>query len=125
MGRDPRHRQRMAVVDLARHAGKPALTTFTLLGNAPHEPGCLVHARLGTGRTHQIRVHMAHIGHPLVADALYGGAPAAGMARQALHARRLALAHPVTGEPLAFEAPLPADMAAALTAWGLAQCLPG
>ena len=125
MGRDPRHRQRMAVVDLARHAGKPALTTFTLLGNAPHEPGCLVHARLGTGRTHQIRVHMAHIGHPLVADALYGGAPAAGMARQALHARRLALAHPVTGEPLAFEAPLPADMAAALAAWGLAQCLPG
>ena len=125
IGRDPRHRQRMAVVDLARHAGKPALTTFTLLGNAPHEPGCLVHARLGTGRTHQIRVHMAHIGHPLVADALYGGAPAAGMARQALHARRLALAHPVTGEPLAFEAPLPADMAAALAAWGLAQCLPG
>lgn len=125
MGRDPRHRQRMAVVDLARHAGKPALTTFTLLGNAPHEPGCLVHARLGTGRTHQIRVHMAHIGHPLVADTLYGGAPAAGMARQALHARRLALAHPVTGEPLAFEAPLPADMAAALAAWGLAQCLPG
>jgi pseudouridylate synthase len=47
------------------------------------------------------------------------------MARQALHARRLALAHPVTGEPLAFEAPLPADMAAALAAWGLAQCLPG
>lgn len=125
IGRDPRHRQRMAVVDLARHAGKPALTTFTLLGNAPHEPGCLVYARLGTGRTHQIRVHMAHIGHPLVADALYGGAPAAGMARQALHARRLALAHPVTGEPLAFEAPLPADMAAALAAWGLAQCLPG
>lgn len=125
MGRDPRHRQRMAVVDLARHAGKPALTTFTLLGNAPHEPGCLVYARLGTGRTHQIRVHMAHIGHPLVADTLYGGAPAAGMARQALHARRLALAHPVTGEPLAFEAPLPADMAAALAAWGLAQCLPG
>ncbi len=119
IGRDPRHRQRMAVVDLARHGGKPAHTTFTALGNATQGPGCLVHARLGTGRTHQIRVHMAHIGHPLVADALYGGAPAAGMTRQALHARRLALAHPATGEPLAFEAALPADMAAALDAWGL------
>ncbi|RRD56171.1 RluA family pseudouridine synthase [Comamonadaceae bacterium OH2545_COT-014] len=115
IGRDPRHRQRMAVVDLARHPGKPAHTTFTLLHNAAS--GCLVHARLGTGRTHQIRVHMAHLGHPLVADALYGGAPAAGLARQALHAWQLALTHPATGAPLAFKAPLPADMAAALAAW--------
>ena len=74
---------------------------------------------LRIGRTHQIRVHMAHLGHPLVADALYGGAPAAGLTRQALHARRLALAHPITGQALDFSAPLPADLAAALLAWGL------
>ncbi|MDO5623446.1 MAG: RluA family pseudouridine synthase [Pseudomonadota bacterium] len=117
IGRDARNRLRMAVVDLARQPGKAAHTHFTLLQNAP--AGCLVRGLLGTGRTHQIRVHMAHLGHPLLADALYGGAPAAGMARQALHARRLAFTHPVTGQALAFEAPLPADMAAALQEWGL------
>ena len=74
---------------------------------------------LETGRTHQIRVHMASIGHPLVADALYGGAPAAGLERQALHAFRLAFAHPVTQQPMVFESPLPADLAQALSAWGL------
>ncbi len=117
VGRDPANRLRMAVVDPARDAGKPAQTLFERLGNAP--AGCLVRASLRTGRTHQIRVHMAHIGHPLVADPLYGGAPAAGMSRQALHAFRLAFAHPATGQPLAFHAPLPADLAAALSAWGL------
>jgi 23S rRNA pseudouridine1911/1915/1917 synthase len=117
MGRDPRNRLRMAVVDLERQPGKLAQTRFELMANAEH--GCLVRCLLRTGRTHQIRVHMAHVGHPLVADALYGGAPAAGMARQALHARRLALAHPVSGQALDFEAPLPADMAQALSAWGL------
>ena len=76
-------------------------------------------ATLQTGRTHQIRVHMAHIGHPLVGDELYGGAPAAGLARQALHAFRLAFEHPVTGEPLEFQAPLPPDLRQALAAWGL------
>ena len=69
--------------------------------------------------THQIRVHMAHIGHPLVADELYGGAAAARMARQALHAYRLALEHPVTGALLEFHAPLPPDLRQALAAWGL------
>ncbi|MDO5288905.1 MAG: RluA family pseudouridine synthase [Pseudomonadota bacterium] len=117
IGRDPRNRLRMAVVDLAQHPGKPARTDITLLHNGAQ--GCLVRCLLHTGRTHQIRVHMAHLGHPLVADALYGGQPAAGMARQALHARRLALAHPVTGQPLAFEAPLPTDLATALAAWGM------
>ncbi|MFD0667295.1 RluA family pseudouridine synthase [Ramlibacter sp. MAHUQ-53] len=117
IGRDPANRLRMAVVDLARDAGKPAQTLFELLGNA--DTGCLVRASLRTGRTHQIRVHMAHIGHPLVADTLYGGAPAAGLARQALHAFRLAFTHPATGQPLAFHAPLPADLAAGLAAWGL------
>jgi hypothetical protein len=62
---------------------------------------------------------MAHIGHPLVGDPLYGGAPALGLARQALHAFRLAFAHPVTGASLAFHAPLPADLRAAWSAWGL------
>ena len=104
-------------VDLERNAGKPAQTLFTLLQNA--EPFCLLRCLLRTGRTHQIRVHLAHLGHPLVADALYGGAPAAGLARQALHARRLAFAHPITGPALDFSAPLPADLAAALAACGL------
>lgn len=118
IGRDPRHRLRMAVVDLAQHSGKPALTRIELLRNAPS--GCLLRCLLHTGRTHQIRVHLAHLGHPLVADAVYGGAPAAGMARQALHARRLAFEHPVTGQPLDFSSPPPADLAAALAAWGFA-----
>lgn len=117
IGRDPRNRLRMAVVDLARHPGKPARTDIELLAQAGE--GCLVRCTLHTGRTHQIRVHMAGIGHPLVADALYGGAPAAGLARQALHAWRLAFAHPVSGEPLEFRSRPPADMASALAAWGL------
>ena len=117
IGRDPRNRLRMAVVDLDRNAGKSAVTGFDLQENAP--AGCLVKATLQTGRTHQIRVHMASIGHPLVADELYGGAPAAGMVRQALHAFRLAFIHPATGQSLEFTAPLPPDMAAAVQAWGL------
>jgi len=117
IGRDPRNRLRMAVVDLARHPGKPARTTFELLHNAGQ--GCFLRCTLHTGRTHQIRVHLASIGHPLVADALYGGAPAAGMQRQALHAWRLAFAHPVTGQALVFKAPLPEDFQSALQAWGV------
>ena len=113
VGRDPRNRLRMAVVD----GGKPAATTFELLQN--HAQGSWIRATLHTGRTHQIRVHLAHIGHPLVADAVYGGAPAASMARQALHAHRLAFGHPVTGEPLAFNAAPPADLRRALDLWGL------
>lgn len=117
IGRDPRNRLRMAVVDPERHAGKAAATVVHLLETAPE--GCAVLCTLETGRTHQIRVHMAHIGHPLVADPLYGGAPAVGLSRQALHAFRLAFVHPVTGAPLAFHAPLPADLRAAWSAWGL------
>ena len=113
IGRDPRNRLRMAVVE----GGKPATTTFDLIANA--QGGCFVRAALHTGRTHQIRVHMAHIGHPLVADAIYGGAAAAGIARQALHAYRLAFDHPATGVSLNFHAPLPDDFRAALDAWAL------
>lgn len=117
IGRDPRNRLRMAVVDLDRNPGKLAKTSVDLLQNA--DQGCWLRCRLHTGRTHQIRVHLASIGHPLVADELYGGAPAAGMSRQALHACRLAFVHPVSGENQVFEAPLPEDLKQALQAWGL------
>lgn len=117
IGRDPRNRLRMAVVDLGQNAGKPSSTMVELLQNCEH--GCWVRCTLQTGRTHQIRVHMASLGHPLVADGVYGGAPAAGLQRQGLHAFRLAFVHPVTGQALEFHAPLPPDMAQALTVWGL------
>ncbi|MDO8249148.1 MAG: RluA family pseudouridine synthase [Rhodoferax sp.] len=117
MGRDPRNRLRMAVVDMSKNPGKLARTDIELLQNG--DQGCLVRCTLHTGRTHQIRVHMASIGHPLVADDLYGGTVAAGMRRQALHACRLAFTHPVTLMPLVFQAPLPEDMEQALSQWGL------
>ncbi len=117
IGRDPRNRVRMAVIDPSRHAGKAAATTVELLRNA--ELGCLVRCTLHTGRTHQIRVHMASIGHPLVADLTYAGPVAAGLERQALHAFRLALPHPVSGQVLDFEIPLPPDLVCALAQWGL------
>ncbi|MBV8248603.1 MAG: RluA family pseudouridine synthase [Comamonas sp.] len=117
IGRDPRNRLRMAVVDLNLHPGKAARTDFDwLAGDASHS---LVRCTLHTGRTHQIRVHMASLGHPLVADALYGGHAEGGLERQALHAFRLAFAHPVTHRPLELYAPLPQDMAGALDLWGL------
>ena len=117
IGRDPGNRLRMAVVDLASQSGKSATTTIELLDQG--DAGCLVQCTLHTGRTHQIRVHMAHLKHPLLADAVYGGAPAAGMLRQALHAWHLAFSHPITGEALDFKTALPQDMHSALAAWGL------
>ena len=117
IGRDPRNRLRMAVVDLGQHAGKSALTDIRLIENA--ENCCLVECSLQTGRTHQIRVHMASLGHPLVGDGLYGGSPLGGLERQALHAYRLAFAHPVSAESLTFTAPVPADMESAFKALGL------
>ena len=117
IGRDPRNRLRMAVVDLARTAGKTAKTTVCLVDNSA--AGALVRCTLHTGRTHQIRVHMASIGCPLVADQLYGGATEAQLHRQALHACRLAFSHPATGAELVFHAPLPADMQTAISARGL------
>ena len=71
----------------------------------------LVELELDTGRTHQIRVHMAHIGHPLTGDFLYGTEDHSLISRPALHSARLSLRHPVTGEPMAWEQPLPEDMA--------------
>lgn len=117
IGRDPRNRLRMAVVDLARQSGKTAMTDISLLDNA--DKHCLVRCKLYTGRTHQIRVHMAFLGHPLIADELYGGEPAATLTRQALHARRLAFVHPVSGAVLAFTAPVPDDLEAVMADLGL------
>lgn len=117
IGRDPVQRLRMAVVDLSRQSGKTARTRFDCLDQ--NGQACLVRCTLHTGRTHQIRVHMAHIGHPLLGDALYGGRPEAGLTRQALHAWRLAFVHPFTGHSLVWTAGLPADMQQALQALGL------
>lgn len=117
IGRDPFNRVRMAVVDLGRHPGKQARTDFHCLAST--EQGCVVQCTLYTGRTHQIRVHMASLSHPLLGDTIYGGIVAHDMARQALHAFRLAFAHPVTHEPLCFESPVPIDFAQASQKMGL------
>jgi len=105
IGRDPRARTRMAVVA----GGKPARTDVACLarGSAASGLRCTLH----TGRTHQIRVHLASRGHPLVGDKLYGGRADFGLQRQGLHAERLAFAHPLSGQSLAFERPLPPDLA--------------
>jgi 23S rRNA pseudouridine1911/1915/1917 synthase len=106
IGRDPVSRVRMAVVA----GGKPARTEVRRVAEAA---GCsALWCRLHTGRTHQIRVHLASRGHPLLADVLYGGAPALGVTRQALHAARLGLRHPVSGQAMFFEAALPQDLTA-------------
>ncbi len=116
IGRHPAQRQRMAVV---ARGGRAAVTHYVLerrLGAL-----ALVRCRIETGRTHQIRVHMQALGCPVVGDAVYGR-PAADRrlapapARQMLHAARLAFVHPVSGVALCFEAPLPADFAASLSA---------
>lgn len=112
IGRDPRNRLRMAVVDLAQHPGKEARTDITCWDST--DAHCLVHCKLHTGRTHQIRVHMLSLGHPLVADALYGGAADGDMQRQALHAFRLSFVHPVTGESLELAAEPPQDFLTAV-----------
>lgn len=117
IGRDPRQRLRMAVVDLEKQSGKPAHTSLKCLNT--NDQGCLVHCTLHTGRTHQIRVHMAAIGLPLLADGLYGGSSSPWIARQALHAFRLGFKHPFSAQDLQFESPLPLDMQAAIAGMGL------
>ena len=106
IGRDARHRTRMSV----RRDGRPARSDFMVLERLG--PYSLLRVRLHSGRTHQIRVHMAHLGFPLVGDETYGGGRTRHLlTRQALHARRLTVRHPRTGEPLAFESPRPHDFA--------------
>jgi 23S rRNA pseudouridine1911/1915/1917 synthase len=112
----------MAVVDILKSPGKTAKTDLIYLANS--QEGCLVKCVLHTGRTHQIRVHMASVGHPLVGDTVYGGVVVDCMTRQALHAFRLAFQHPVTGLALAFEAPPPLDFMNLLNHWGLSYNAP-
>jgi len=115
-GRHPVHRKRFSS-KVAR--GKPAVTHFRVVERFA-DLACLVRCRLETGRTHQIRVHFADAGHPLLGDRTYGRRPAsprlaaaaAALGRQALHAAVLEFAQPVTGELLSFESPLPADLEA-------------
>lgn len=134
MDRSNKHRDRMAVVPGDRDNARQAITHYEVeevFAGAGGEPvASLVTCRLETGRTHQIRVHMAHIGHPLIGDGVYGSGfrtkatllpePARGAVeafpRQALHAAVLGFEHPVSREALFFESPLPADLEALLDA---------
>jgi 23S rRNA pseudouridine1911/1915/1917 synthase len=129
LARDPHDRKKMAVVREDAAAGKPAATQYRVvarfgigLGGQAGPAACEIACRLETGRTHQVRVHMAHVGAPLIGDPVYGGTrPAraldlalpetARLSRQALHAATLAFTHPETGERLRFETDLPEDMA--------------
>ncbi len=116
LARSTTNRQKMAIVKDGR--GKHAITHFRTV--AAFDGAAQVECRLETGRTHQIRVHMASIGHALLGDAVYGRTPGKlapllrdlAFERQALHAATLGLVHPVTQEKLCFESPLPADMVA-------------
>ena len=109
IGRHPRHRTKMAVVP----RGRPAVTRYRVVESFARYS--LVEASLVTGRTHQIRVHFAHLGHPVAGDRVYAHArDELGIGRQALHAWRLEIRHPATGAQLTFEAAPPADFTAAV-----------
>jgi 23S rRNA pseudouridine1911/1915/1917 synthase len=123
IGRDPVHRQRMSV---RAPRGRTARSTYRLV--EAFDDAALLRVRIATGRTHQIRVHLAALGHPVAGDPTYGGKrrPASGqpetrvaleaLTRPALHAARLAFTHPATGERLTFESPLPPDLESLLIA---------
>lgn len=124
LGRHPVDRKRQAVL---RSGGKPAVTHYRIAERFPAHT--LLDVKLETGRTHQIRVHMAHIRHPIVGDPVYGGRPRPpagagealrtalqGFRRQALHAAELGLVHPLTGQSCRWQAPLPEDFEALLAA---------
>ncbi|ENH6342425.1 RluA family pseudouridine synthase [Burkholderia vietnamiensis] len=129
IGRDPRERTRMAVVTGA--SGKPARTHFRTVDTCvwQRQPVSAIQCDLETGRTHQIRVHCSHAGHPLLGDPVYGRARGKrsvtplpnGFARQALHAWRLGLVHPVTGKTMQWRCPLPDDMNELVAALGFEQ----
>jgi len=117
IGRSPHNRRKMAIVS---DGGKPALTRYRVLVEGA--TCSLLEVQILTGRTHQIRVHLASIRHPILGDPLYGGQPARMPflpARQLLHAWKLSFPHPKTGNIIHCEAPLPEDFQEALTALGL------
>ena len=123
IGRDPVHRQRMSV---RAPRGRAARSTYRVVEAL--DGAALLRVRIATGRTHQIRVHLAALGHPVAGDPTYGGRRRPGserpearaaleaLTRPALHAARLAFTHPATGERLSFESPLPADLQTLLAA---------
>ena len=111
IGRDRRERMLMSTDS---DAPKPAITHFEIERALPQ--ATLLRVRLQTGRTHQIRVHLQAIGHPVCGDREYGHAGLYGLQRQFLHAARLAFSHPLTGVELEMRSPLPEDLQAALTA---------
>ena len=132
IGRDPRDRQRMAVFPPDSEVGKPAVTHWKVIEHFGYTT--LVECRLETGRTHQIRAHMKHIGHPLFCDERYGGTEILRgersstykafiqncfrlCPRQLLHARTLGFVHPTTGRQMDFTSDLPDDMAAVIDKW--------
>lgn len=121
VGRDPRDRKKMAVTA----GGRTAVTHFDVLQVLT--AFSLVEVELVTGRTHQIRVHFSHLGHPVAGDRAYGvhGSKGAvpGLERQFLHAWRLEFGHPLTAEPLSFKDPLPPDLSTVLAALGGTQPL--
>jgi 23S rRNA pseudouridine1911/1915/1917 synthase len=129
IGRDPRDRTRMAVVESA--SGKYARTHYRTIDRAMwnNQPVSAVHCDLDTGRTHQIRVHCAHIRHPLLGDPIYGHARGKrsvqplpdGFNRQALHAWRLGLIHPATGREISWRADVPEDIEALAAELGLGR----
>src|SRR5205814_2562917 len=109
IGLHPIHRQRMSVTS---SRGRPAKTVYRVI--RLREQASLVECRLHSGRTHQIRVHLHHLGHPVLGDKVYAARSAKNFPRQMLHAWKLGLRHPVSGEWKAFEAPLPHDFATAI-----------
>ena len=113
IGRDPQHRQRMAIATQASRGKREARTEYRVVECFPHH--ALVEAEPVTGRTHQIRIHLAFIGHPIVGDRVYGfRKQRLALSRQFLHAARIAFALPGSGQPVEFTAPLPEDLAAIL-----------
>ncbi len=110
IGRHPADRKKMAVV---KSGGREAVTRFriTKTGTVNGIKASFAEIRIFTGRTHQIRVHMASLGHPVAGDAVYGGARKLPAPRQMLHAWKLSIPHPKTGEMISFEAPFPEDFA--------------
>lgn len=122
IARDPRDRKRMAVIP----GGRKAVTDYEVVQRLRH--ASLLRLRLHTGRTHQIRVHLKHLGHPIVGDPIYSGPQwrgipdkkvqkaLASLERQALHAWRITFPHPRTGEPMTFEAKMPEHLASVLRA---------